>query len=153
MIGDLLEAGAIAPRVSAPNKRQALSTIAEIAARAFHLKASRVLDALQEREALGPTGVGYGVAIPHARVEGLDRTRGVFARLSPAVEFGSVDDEPVDLVFALLSPTEGGADHLRALARVARAMRKAELRSHLRQARTVDAIRAFLSRDPHANAA
>src|SRR5258706_10440511 len=128
MIGDLLVAGSIAPRLAASNKRQILSTVAEIAARSFRLKAHTVFDALMERETGGTTGVGHGVAIPHAKIEGLDCLRGVFARISPPVDFAAVDDEPVDLVFALLSPASSGSEHLRALARIARAMRSAELR-------------------------
>ncbi len=153
MIGDLLSSGAIAPRLTVTTKRQVLATISEIAARAFKLKAPRVLDALLEREALGPTGVGHGVAIPHARVEGLDRMRGVFVRVVPPVDFGSVDDEPVDLIFALLSPAEAGSEHLRGLARVARAMRSAELRGQLRQAGGADAIQALLVRESRPTAA
>jgi PTS system nitrogen regulatory IIA component len=153
MIGDLLTSGSIAPRLAAANKRQVLSTVAEIAARSFRLRAPRVFDALIERESLGTTGVGHGVAIPHARVEGLDRVRGVFARISPAVAFDAVDEEPVDLVFALLSPPESGSEHLRALARIARAMRVAELRSLLRQAGGADAIRALFVEDRRSSAA
>jgi PTS system nitrogen regulatory IIA component len=153
MIGDLLGSGAIAPRLTVTTKRQVISTIAEIAARSFHIKAARVFDALMEREALGPTGVGHGVAIPHARIEGLDRMRGVFVRVAPPIDFGSVDDKPVDLVFALLSPAASGSEHLRALARVARALRSAEIRGQLRQASGADAIRAVLVRDARPSAA
>jgi PTS system nitrogen regulatory IIA component len=153
MIGDLLPAGSVVPRLTASNKRQVLSTIAEIAARTYPVKAAKVLDALLEREAVGATGVGHGVAIPHARLDGLDRMRGVFARVLTPIEFGSVDDEPVDLVFALLSPPDNGSDHLRALARIARALRSAELRTQLRQASGCDAIQALLARDERPSAA
>jgi PTS system nitrogen regulatory IIA component len=153
MIGDLLEGGSIAPRLSVTNKRQVFVTISEIAARSCGLKAQDIFDALMEREALGATGVGHGVAIPHARVKGLSRMKGVFARLSPPVDFGSIDDEPVDLVFALLSPVASGSEHLRALARIARALRSAELRGQLRQARGGDAIWALLVRDMRPSAA
>ncbi len=153
MIGDLLDHGSISPRVSAASKRQVLSVTAEIAARSFGLKAPRVFDALIEREALGATGVGHGVAIPHAQVEGLDRMRGVFLRLSPPVDFGAVDDEPVDLVFALLCPPDAGSEQLRALARIARALRLPELRQQLRQASGADAIRALLVREMRPSAA
>lgn len=153
MIGDLLERGAIAPGVSASSKRQALSVAAEIAARAWRLKAQKIFDALMEREAHGATGVGHGVAIPHAPVEGLTRIRGVFLRLKPAVDFGAVDDEPVDLVFVLLAPPDCGSDQLRAMARVARAFRSSELRNQLRRASGTDAILALLSRDATPTAA
>ena len=121
--------------------------IAEIAARNFHLDAGDVLDALSEREAAGSTGVGYGVAVPHARLEGLERMRGVFVRLENPVEFESVDDQPVDLLFALFAPKNAGAEHLRALARVSRIMRQSELREQLRKARTADAVHALLVQD------
>src|SRR6478736_5056783 len=139
-IGDILDRAAIAARASAPNKRQALSLVAEIAARNFGLDAGVVLDALMEREAAGSTGVGYGVAAPHARLDGLTRMRGVFVRLDHPVEFDAVDDQPVDLIFALFAPKGAGAEHLRALARVSRMLRQSELRQQLRQARTADAI-------------
>jgi len=153
MVGSLLTGAAIAPRLTATTKRQVLSTVAEIAARAYGVKAHNVFEALMARESLGPTGVGYGVAIPHARLQGLDRMRGVFARVSPAIEFGAVDDKPVDLVFALLSPAESGSDHLRALARIARAMRSTDLRGQLRNAGGPDAIQALFVRDEKSSAA
>ena len=145
--GDLLDRAAISTRVSAANKKTVLAVIAEIAARNFHLDAGDVLDALSEREAAGSTGVGYGVAVPHARLEGLERMRGVFVRLENPVEFESVDDQPVDLLFALFAPKNAGAEHLRALARVSRIMRQSELREQLRKARTADAVHALLVQD------
>jgi PTS system nitrogen regulatory IIA component len=153
-IGDLLDRNAIALRVSANSKRQALAVIAEIAARSFGLDAGDVLDALVEREQAGSTGVGHGVAAPHARIEGLDRLRGVFVRLEAPVDFESVDDQPVDLIFALFAPKEAaGVEHLRALARVSRVLRHPDLRQQLRQARTMDAIRALLTQDSRPSAA
>lgn len=146
-IGELLDRSAISLRVSAANKKKVLSVIAEIAARNFHLDAGDVLEALSEREAAGSTGVGYGVAVPHARLDGLQRMRGVFVRLEQPVEFESVDDQPVDLLFALFAPKNAGAEHLRALARVSRVMRQAELREQLRKARTADAVHALLVQD------
>jgi len=147
-IGELLDRNAIALRISAANKRKALAVIAEIAARNFGLDAGDILDALTEREQAGSTGVGHGVAAPHARLEGLGRMRGVFVRLEHPVEFESVDDQPVDLIFALFAPKEAaGVEHLRALARVSRMLRQAELREQLRQARTADAIHALLVQD------
>jgi PTS system nitrogen regulatory IIA component len=147
-IGELLDRNAIALRISATNKRKALAVIAEIAGRSFGLDAGTVLDALAEREQAGSTGVGHGVAAPHARLEGLGRLRGVFVRLEQPVEFDSVDDQPVDLIFALFAPKEAsGVEHLRALARVSRLLRQAELREQLRQARTADAIHALLVHD------
>jgi PTS system nitrogen regulatory IIA component len=152
-IGDLIDRGAIAPRVTAPGKRQALSVIAEIAARSFRLKTGEVLDALLEREAAGSTGVGYGVAVPHARIAGLTRLRGVFVRLEQPVEFQAVDDRPVDLLFALFAAPEASGEHLRALARVSRILRQADLREQLRQAHGADAIHALLVKEARPSAA
>ena len=143
-IGDILDRGAIAGRANAPNKRQALALVAELAARNFGLDASVVLEALMEREAASSTGVGYGVAAPHARLGGLTRMRGVFVRLDQPVAFDSVDDQPVDLIFALFAPPNASSEHLRALARVSRMLRQGDVREHLRQARTPDAIHALL---------
>ena len=146
-IGELLDRNAIALRVSAANKRQVLALVAEIAARNLDLDAADILVALAEREQAGSTGVGHGVAAPHARLEGLERMRGVFVRLEQPVEFESVDDQPVDLIFALFAPAHAGAEHLRALARVSRMLRQADLRQQLRQARTADAVHALLVQD------
>jgi PTS system nitrogen regulatory IIA component len=152
-IGDLLDLGAISPRVTATNKRQVLKVVAELAARGFGLKAADALEALVAREAVGSTGVGYGVAVPHARVTGVTRLRGVFVRLEHAVEFGAVDDRPVDLIFALFAPPEASGEHLRALARVSRILRQAELREQLRKARSPDAIHALLTQEARPTAA
>jgi nitrogen PTS system EIIA component len=146
-IGELLDRTAISARVSAANKKKALAVISEIAARNFGLEPGDVLDALIEREAAGSTGVGHGVAVPHARLEGLQRMRGIFVRLEQPVEFQSVDDQPVDLLFALFAPKNAGAEHLRALARVSRLLRQGELREQLRKARSADAVHALLVQD------
>jgi PTS system nitrogen regulatory IIA component len=153
MIGDLLAAGAICPRVTAADKRQVLSVISEVAARVHRLKAGAVFDALLAREASGSTGVGHGVAIPHALVPGIDRIQGVFVRLKPPIDYAAVDEEPVDLVFAILAPPSDAVDHLRSLARAARALRSADLRRQLRLAHGPDALRALLSREARPNAA
>jgi len=152
-IGELLDRTAISARVSAANKKKALAVIAEIAARNFGLEPGNVLDALVERETAGSTGVGHGVAVPHARLEGLERMRGIFVRLEQPVEFQSVDDQPVDLLFALFAPKNAGAEHLRALARVSRLLRQAELREQLRKARSADAVHALLVQDVSARPA
>lgn len=147
-IGDLLDRNAIALRISAGSKRQALAVIAEIAARNFNLDAGDILDALTARELAGSTGLGHGVAAPHARLAGLTRMRGIFVRLEQPVDFQSVDEQPVDLLFALFAPKDDtGVEHLRALARVSRLLRQGDLREQLRQARTADAIHALLVQD------
>ncbi|WP_395673431.1 PTS IIA-like nitrogen regulatory protein PtsN [Phenylobacterium sp.] len=154
-IGDLLDRNAIALRASASSKRKALAVAAEIAARNLGLDSAQVLEALIEREQAGSTGVGHGVAAPHARLEGVERMRGVFVRLEQPVEFDSVDDKPVDLIFALFAPKDAGSEHLRALAKVSRLLRQPELREQLRQARTADAVHALLVQEaaPRATAA
>ena len=146
-IGDLLEPSAVAERASAGNKRQALSTVADVAARHIGGDPAALLAALLEREAQGSTGVGGGVALPHAQVAGLQRVRAVFLRLDEPVAFGSVDDHPVDLIFALFAPPEAGADHLRALARVSRLLRRRDMREQLRAARSPDAVHALLAQE------
>jgi PTS system nitrogen regulatory IIA component len=146
-IGDFLDRGAISLRVKAADKRQALAVVAEMAARSFGLESGDILDALTEREQAGSTGVGYGVAVPHARINGLSRMRAVFIRLEHPVEFDAVDDQPVDLIFALFAHANAGSEHLRALARVSRLLRQADLREQLRKARTADAIHALLAQE------
>ena len=152
-IGDLLAQDGIVLRGGASSKRQALHLVAEVAARAMGQDVAAVLDALLEREALGSTGLGSGVAVPHARIEGLSRICAVFVRLDTPVAYGAVDDRPVDLLFALFAPPREGTEHLRALAAVSRAMRSPELREQLRQARTADAIYALFVRDTVVHAA
>jgi PTS system nitrogen regulatory IIA component len=148
-----LDRGAISARVTAVSKRQALSIVAEIAARSVDATAADITAKLLARERLSSTGVGYGVAVPHARLRGLERMHGVFVRLETPIDFGAVDEQPVDLIFALLAPADHPAEHLRALARVSRALRQADLRQQLRQASGVDAIRALLVRDARPTAA
>lgn len=147
-IGDLLAGDDVVLRSGASSKRQALHAVAMAAGEAVGLSEARIMEALLQREALGSTGLGSGVAVPHARLEGLARVTGVFVRLETPVAWGAVDDRPVDLLFALFAPPSDGAEHLRALAAVSRALRGAETREQLRQARTTDAIRALFVRDP-----
>lgn len=146
-IGDLLAPQGVVLRGGASSKRQALHAVAEAAAQALGMDEARVFDALLEREALGSTGLGSGVAVPHARLDSVSRVTAVFVRLDTPVAWGAVDDRPVDLLFALFAPPSDGAEHLRALAAVSRALRSPEMREQLRQARTTDAIRALFVRD------
>lgn len=152
-IGDLLAEGGVVLRSGASSKRQVLNMVAEAAAHALGLDEARLFEALLEREALGSTGLGSGVAAPHARVEGIDTVHGVFLRLDTPVAFDAMDDRPVDLIFALFAPPRAGAEHLRALAAVSRALRAPEMREKLRHARTIDALRALFVRDEAATAA
>lgn len=146
-IGELLADGGVVLRSGASSKRQALHTVAEAAGQVLGMPENRIMEALLEREALGSTGLGSGVAVPHARLEGITRVTAVFVRLETPVPYGAVDDRPVDLLFALFAPPCDGAEHLRALAAVSRALRAPEIREQLRQARTTDAIRALFVRD------
>jgi PTS system nitrogen regulatory IIA component len=141
-LNEWLEPGCVAHRLGADSKRQALAVIADLAGPAFGIPAADVLDALLAREAHGSTGVGAGVGLPHARLKGLVRMRAVFLRLVQPVDFEAVDDQPVDLLFALFAPEDANTEHLRALARVSRLLRQGEMRRRLRQARTPDALHA-----------
>jgi len=117
---------------SLTSKKRLFQELAEIAASLTELRAADLFDALQERESLGPTGVGNGVALPHARVSGLERVMGVFVRLEKPLGFDAVDRQPVDLVFALFAPEDAGVDHLKALALVSRKLRNATVCTKLR---------------------
>jgi nitrogen PTS system EIIA component len=130
------------------SKRQVLQSLSEVAARDTGLESGRILDALMQREKLGTTGLGDGIAIPHARVPELDGITGFFARLSRPVDFDALDGQPVDLVFLLLAPDGAGADHLKALARVARVLRDAELCEALRRAERPEEAHAILTGHP-----
>jgi PTS system nitrogen regulatory IIA component len=152
-INEWLDPCCVAQRLGADSKRQALAVIADLAGPTFAIPAAEVLDALLAREAQSSTGVGGGVALPHARLKGLVRMRAVFLRLDQPVDFHAVDDQPVDLLFALFAPEDANTEHLRALARVSRLLRQAEIRRQLRQARTPDALHALLAQEVSASAA
>ncbi len=152
-LGDLLLPNAIVPRARWKGRKQVLAEMSAVMARALNLDAREVHEAVLERERLGSTGVGEGVAIPHARIETLSRPAGGFAHLSEPADFEAIDERPADLVFMLLAPTDAGADHLRALARAARVFRQERIRAALRQAQTEEAVLAILSPDRTINAA
>ncbi len=117
---------------AASSKKRLFQELGDVASGAYGLVAADVADALQDRESLGPTGVGKGIALPHARLPGLDGVLGLFVRLDKTLEFDSVDRQPVDLIFALLAPLDSGVDHLKALALVSRTMRDDALCAKLR---------------------
>ncbi|MFN3614179.1 MAG: PTS sugar transporter subunit IIA [Rubrimonas sp.] len=144
-IRDILSSDAVACHVRASSKKQLFQEIAARAADCYGVDARAVFEAMLERERLGGTGMGRGVAAPHARVEGLDGIRGVFVRLEKPIEFDAPDDAPVDLVFALIAPEDAGADHLRALARVSRALRDAAVTAKLRSCADGQALFAVLT--------
>jgi nitrogen PTS system EIIA component len=144
-IEDLLSADSILADFKASSKKQAIQSLAKQMAQKNGLSERTVLDSLLDREKLGSTGVGKGVAIPHARIPGLDRITGFFARLSNPVDFESVDDHPVDLVFMLLAPTDASTDHLKALARVSRLLRDDSVCAKLRVTADSSALYAMLA--------
>lgn len=131
-LSDLLIAESVRVLPDVTSKKRLIQALAELAHERLGLAASTIFDALQERESLGPTGVGGGVAIPHARLDSLDDVHGVFVKLNQPVAFDAVDRKPVDLVFALFAPQESGVEHLKALALVSRTMRDAALCEKLR---------------------
>jgi PTS system nitrogen regulatory IIA component len=128
----LLKPGAVRVVGHLTSKKRLFQELAEVAALAYGLNAATAVDGLQERESLGPTGVGHGIALPHARLEDLTSIIGVFLRLEKPVDFDSVDRQPVDLVFGLFAPKDSGVDHLKALALVSRTMRDPAVCAKLR---------------------
>ena len=141
----ILGGDAVDAALSVANKKALFQQLAVAASRLTGIAAKDIVAALNERERLGSTGFGNGIAIPHGKLPGLDRVFGYFARLNAPIEFQSVDNLPVDLVFLLLSPTDAGADHLKALAGVSRALRDKQTLAKLRGARSKDAIYALLA--------
>ena len=129
---DILQPSAVRSVASISSKKRLFQELAELASASCDLAQSDVFDALQERESLGPTGVGQGVALPHARLDDLDKVVAVFLRLDKAVDFDSADRQPVDLFFCLLAPTNAGVEHLKALALVSRTMRSSQVCAKLR---------------------
>ena len=142
---DFLSIDAIEADVLAANKKALLQHLAAGAARLTGLPAKQIAAAINEREKLGSTGFGGGAAIPHGRIEGLSKVFGLFVRLNAPIDFQSVDNIPVDLVFLLLSPPDAGADHLKALASVSRTFRDRQTVAKLRGARSRDALFALLA--------
>jgi len=131
-LSKLLSANAVRIVSHSTSKKRLFHDIGEVAASAYGLNASVAIDGLQERESLGPTGVGHGIALPHARLQELDRIVAVFLRIEKPLDYDSVDRLPVDLVFALFAPKDSGVDHLKALALVSRTMRDSSTCTKLR---------------------
>ena len=144
-ISDILLPSAVKSVSQVSSKKRLFQDVAELAQTVYRVDAVRTFDELQERESLGPTGVGNGVALPHARLHGLDRVVALFFRLERPMDFDAVDKLPVDLVFALLAPQSSGVDHLKALALVSRTLRDADLRAKLRANDDPVALHAVLA--------
>ena len=151
-LGDLIGVKSVMPAVKANSKKQLLQIMAERAAELSGLVERDIFDTILQRERLGSTGVGGGIAIPHGKLPGVDAITGVFARLETPVDFEAMDDQPVDLVFLLLAPEGAGADHLKALSRIARVLRDPETVSKIRGTADAAVIHNFLSQTdtPHA---
>ncbi len=142
---DLVAQQAVIPALKVNNKKQAIQELAARAAQLIGLGEREILEVLQQREKLGSTGIGNGIAIPHGKLAKLERLFGLFARLERPIDFEALDGQPVDLVFLLLAPEAAGADHLKALARVARLMRTPDTSKMLRESRDAEAIYAVLT--------
>jgi len=141
---DLIVPEAIIPALKAGSKKQLLQIVAEKAAAITSLPEVDIFDTIFQREKLGSTGVGHGIAIPHGKLADLDKIVGVFARLQHPVDFESLDDEPVDLVFLLLAPENAGAEHLKALSRIARLLRDGDIVAKLRNSHDTQALYTLL---------
>lgn len=136
---------AVLYRLKAASKKQLLQKLSDRLAEVTGVDAREISDRLFEREKLGSTGMGNGIAIPHARLEQIDRVYAVFATLDDAVDFeAAVDEKPVDLIFALLAPQEAGADHLQALAKASRMLRNADFCARVRGASSEDAVTSLI---------
>jgi PTS system nitrogen regulatory IIA component len=144
-LAELIGPEAIVADLRATNKKQALQELAERAGRLTGLHERQIFDVLLERERLGTTGVGNGIAIPHGKLAGLNRLYGLFARLATPIDFESIDERPVDLIFLLLAPEGAGADHLKALARVSRLLRDQAMCEKLRKTDNPDALYILLT--------
>jgi PTS system nitrogen regulatory IIA component len=152
-LSDLISAEAVLPSLKVNSKKQALQAVAERAAALTGLEEREIFDTLLQREKLGSTGVGGGIAIPHGKPQKLGRMFGLFARLAKPIDFEALDDQPVDLVFLLLAPEGAGADHLKALARIARHLREPGIAAKLRSAADTTALYAVLTQGATSDAA
>jgi len=152
-IATILDTDAVIANLRAGSKKQVLQELSARAAKLTGLPEHRIFDTLQERERLGTTGVGQGIAIPHGKLDELGRLYGFFARLAKPVNFDSIDGQPVDLVFMLLAPELAGADHLKALAKVSRLLRDKTVCEKLRGSDGADSLFALLTEQATSHAA
>lgn len=150
---DLVRPEGVIAHLKVTSKKQALQELSERAAKLTGLSERAIFETLLERERLGSTGVGQGIAIPHGKLSEVDRLHGLFARLDTPIDFESVDDQPVDLIFLLLAPETAGADHLKALARISRLLRNPAVVEKLRASEDSSALYAILTEPAATNAA
>ena len=152
-VSQIISSNHIIPASNASTKKLLLQELAGKCSELYHLNQRDVFNTLMEREQLGTTGVGRGVAIPHGKLMGLQRVVGLFARLERAIDYDAIDGEPVDLAFLLLAPPDAGADHLRALARISRILRDPVFCDKLRGSQETYAIYSLLNDHTRSNAA
>jgi PTS system nitrogen regulatory IIA component len=152
-IEDLISPASVVPNLRVSSKKHALQELARRAAEMTGLTERAIFEVLLERERLGSTGVGNGIAIPHGKLAGLKRLYGLFARLETPIDFDAIDEQPVDLIFLLLAPEAAGADHLKALARISRLLRDRGMCEKLRGADQPDALYALLTQSTASHAA
>jgi PTS system nitrogen regulatory IIA component len=153
ILTEILVVDAVRYAQSETSKKRLLQRISEQAASVYDLDSSMVFAALNARESLGTTGVGRGVAIPHARFETLDRVVGLFTRLEKPLDYGSMDHQPVDLIFTLLAPQKEGAEHLKALALISRTLRDEDVCTKLRSNQNEQTIFSILIESNESQAA
>jgi len=152
-LSDLISLDAVIPVLKANSKKQTIQELSAKAAAVTGLPERSIFDTLLQRERLGSTGVGHGVAIPHGKMVAVDHIIGLFARMDRPIDFEALDDEPVDLIFVLLAPEGAGADHLKALARIARVLRDPATATKLRAAKDADALFTLLTQPAESDAA
>jgi PTS system nitrogen regulatory IIA component len=152
-LSDILTNDSVKVVASLSSKKRLFLDLGDIAEAEFGMDRESTVEALLERESLGPTAVGHGVALPHARMPGLDRVCGAFVRLEKPLEFDAADRQPVDLVFALFAPEDAGVEHLKALALVSRTMRSADVCAKLRSNSTASTLHTILTELPANRAA
>ncbi len=144
-LGDLISPDGIIPSLKAKSKKQVLQLLAQHASELIGTGQREIFDTLLQRERLGSTGLGHGIAIPHGKLGSINNIFSLFARLEKPIDFDSVDDEPVDLIFLLLAPESAGADHLKALARISRLLRDPSAVEKLRASDDRDALYSVLT--------
>ncbi len=152
-LGEFLSEDAIKIDLKASSKKQLLQSLSEEMSVVTELSAREIFDTILQREKLGSTGVGNGIAIPHGKFANIEKITGLFARLDTSIEFDALDEKPVDIVFLLLAPESAGADHLKALSKIARVLRDANRLAALRAASSVDELHEILMRNVHSDAA
>jgi nitrogen PTS system EIIA component len=152
-ISTILKPEAVKVITSATSKKRVLHDLGEMAASVYKISAAAAVEALMERETLGPTGVGHGVALPHARIAGLDSVQGAFMLLEKPIDFDAVDRAPVDIIFALFAPEDAGVEHLKALALVSRTLRENAVCTKLRANTDPGTLYTILTESPAVQAA